>query len=110
MNWTEGAVMDRNLTTVPSAAPHTAATERAMTAAEAERLRQLEIGMAAHVKWCESREVVMDLRFLAARSENLAALDRQNSMRLISNIALAVIVILVGIKQPAALFELLAKL
>ena len=100
--------MDRSLIPAPGAAPTTRG--HAMTESESERLRKVEIWQGRHEQLCEDRHVAIGLRFDAARREIHAQLERQNGLRLVSTIVLAVIIVLVGIKQPAALFDFLMKI
>jgi len=120
--------MTRDVVPVASAAPNTAAKGHAMTADEAEKVRDMEgrimsldLWRVAHETKCEARHEAIGLRFDIAKREMISAfdmsamqiksqIDKSNSLRLIGMVALAVLVVMVGVKQPAALFEMLTKI
>ena len=118
--------MDRHL--IPaSAAPHTT-DEQPMTEAETLRVGRIEDEVRELGRWrvehetkCTARHEATGVRFDIAKREMITAfeisgmkiaaqIEKSNSLRLIGMVALGVLVVAVGIKQPAALFELLTKI
>jgi len=119
--------MDRHLIPAPSAAPETT-RGLPMTDAETkrvelldERVRELDLWRVEHEAKCTERHRAIGVRFDTAKDEMVTEfklsmlqiktmIDKSNGLRLIGMTALGILVVLVGIKQPAALFELLAKM
>src|ERR1700679_1368792 len=120
--------MAREVVPTASAAPTTATRGQPMTIEEAqrvqlmdERIRALDLWRAEHETKCTRRHEAIGLRFNTAKREMSdafeawgrkigAQIDKSNSLRLVGMAILGVLVVLVGIKQPAALFELLSKM